>query len=352
MKKLKLIFLINSFSEYNNDFFLELSLKFILKVILIKKNDQFTEYKKINNKIYISLIHNDSNKLRMLLNQFKPNIIIIGGYKIQYTNILIEYSRINNIKYLFWLEKINLNFILKKYLFYFFYSKKIKNADGILAVGKKAYNFYKIFNKNTLYAPYSISLKKFKHVKLLPNNKKIKILYVGQLIKRKGINLILESLKHLDKRIIKHIELTFVGKGPLEELIRKFSIIFKFIYLKKFKNRKDLNETYSKNNIFLYPSIYDGWGVAPMEAMASGMAIIISKNAGLVENLKHNKNGLIISANAVEISKAIKFYYNQKKKITEHGKNNINLISSSALNSELNVINVTKFLINIVNDSN
>jgi glycosyltransferase involved in cell wall biosynthesis len=215
-----------------------------------------------------------------------------------------------------------------------------------------SYTDYKIFNKNTLYSPYSISLKKFKHVKLLPNNKKIKILYVGQLIKRKGINLILESLKHLDKRIIKHIELTFVGKGPLEELIRKFSIIFKFIYLKKFKNRKNLNETYSKNNIFLYPSIYDGWGVAPMEAMASGMAIIISKNVGLAENLKHNKNGLIISANAVEISKAIKFYYNQKKKITEHGKNNINLISSSALNSELNVTNVTKFLINIVNDSN
>jgi glycosyltransferase involved in cell wall biosynthesis len=352
MKKLKLIFLINSFSEYNNDFFLELSLKFILKVILIKKNDQFTEYKKINNKIYIPLIYKDSNKLRMLLNQFKPNIIIIGGYKMQYTNFLIEYSRVNNIKYLFWLEKINFTFILKKYLFYFFYSKKIKNSDGILAVGKKAYNFYKIFNKNILYAPYSISLKKIKHVKLLPKNKKIKILYVGQLIKRKGINLILESLKHLDKRIIKNIELTFVGKGPLEELIRKFSLTFKFIYLKKFKNRKDLNETYSKNNIFLYPSIYDGWGVAPMEAMASGMAIIISRNAGLVENLKHNKNGLIISANAVEISKAIKFYYNQKNKIKEHGKNNINLISTSALNSELNVINVTKFLINIANDSN
>lgn len=343
MIKLKLIFFINSFSEYNNDFFLELSSKFILKVILIKKNEEFTDYKKIDNKIYIQLVDNNSQKLLLLLKKFAPNIIVIGGYKIQHVNFLIKHSKLHNIKYYFWLEKINFNFFLKKFLFYFFYLKKLKNCDGILTVGTEAFNFYKIFNKNTLSVPYCINPKIFKYTKLLKKNKIIKILYVGQLIERKGINLILDSLKYLDKKIFKYTELTFVGNGPLDERIRKFSKIFPFIILKKFQNRANLSKIYSKNNIFLFPSIYDGWGVAPMEAMASGMAIIMSKNAGIVENLKHKKNGLIIHPSAIEISKAIKFYFNKKNKIEEHGKNNINLINASALNSQVNALKLTKF---------
>ena len=81
-----------------------------------------------------------------------------------------------------------------------------------------------------------------------------------------------------------------------------------------------------------------------MEAMASGMAIIISKNVGCAEYLTHKKNGLIINSNSFEISEAIKFYFKNKNKILEYGKNNIDLINRSNLNSNVNVLNLVKFL--------
>lgn len=81
------------------------------------------------------------------------------------------------------------------------------------------------------------------------------------------------------------------------------------------------------------------------------MATIISKNVGCVEILKHKINGLIINPNANEISRAIKFYFTKKNKILEYGKNNINLINKSNLNSELNALKIDKFLNKTINCS-
>ena len=75
-----------------------------------------------------------------------------------------------------------------------------------------------------------------------------------------------------------------------------------YIVLRKLAN------IYSRNNIFLFPSSYDGWGVAASEAAASGMALIISKNCGISE-LIINKNGIMIDSNSQDISRAIKYYF-------------------------------------------
>jgi glycosyltransferase involved in cell wall biosynthesis len=343
-KKLKLVFLIRSYTEYNNDLFISLKKKYNVKVLLIFSNEKLTKFKYFDKSIYLKL--KKKIQLIKLLTKLKPDIIIIGGYKISYADLAIKYSKSQNIKYFFWLEKINFNFIFKEFFFNIIHRNKLKKAAGILAVGMQAQNYYKNINNNTINFPYSINPKNFIFKQKINKkiNKKIKILYVGQLVKRKGIQLILDSLKFLEKKIINNIVLTFVGNGPMKKHINTFSKIFPFVNLIKFQNKKNLSHIYSKNNIFLFPSIYDGWGVAPMEAMASGMAMIISKKVGCVENLRHKKNGLIINPNAYEISKAIKFYFKNKNKILEYGKNNINLISKSNLNSKLNALNIVKFL--------
>jgi len=340
-KKIKIVFLISSYTEYNNDLFLSLKKYFNVKVLLINLNEQLTNYKYFDKRTYLIL---KKKNIKNILTKLSPNIIIIGGYKIPYSDLVIKYSRAQNIKYFFWLEKINFNFLLKKFYFIMMNKYKLERANGILAVGTHAYNFYKNINSNTINFNYCINPKRFTRKKLSKNNNRINILFVGQLLKRKGIKLILDSLKLLDNKILNSIFLTFVGNGPMAKNIDKINKIFSFISLKKFQSRKELSNTYSKNNIFLFPSIYDGWGVAPMEAMASGMAIIISKNVGCAEYLTHKENGLIINSNSFEISEAIKFYFKNKNKILEYGKNNIDLLNRSNLNSNVNVLNLVKFL--------
>lgn len=342
-KKIRLIFFINTYSDYLNDFISTIVSFFEIKVILTNLNSRNTSYNKIiDKKIYQIRKNYDVNKE---LTNYKPDFIFIGGYKHKLSNQLIKICHKKNIKYLFWLERVNFNFYLKFFLFKIFFKKRLKKSDGILAIGNQAFKFYKKFQVNTFLLPYNINIKKFKERK---PNKKIKLLYVGQFIYRKGIDLILESFNFLDRKILENIECTFVGNGPLRKKIIDKTKKYNFIKLVNFKSRKDLIEIYSHNDILLFPSKYDGWGVVPMEAMSSKMSLIISKKCGISEYLYNKKNGLIIEPNSKDISKAITYYFNNQSKINNHGSNNLNLMKKSLLNSE----NSGKFFLSIINKFN
>ena len=56
---------------------------------------------------------------------------------------------------------------------------------------------------------------------------------------------------------------------------------------------QQLAEAYASAWLFCYPSIYEGFGMAYMEAMASGTAILSSSNTGADDVLDHGKYGLI-----------------------------------------------------------
>jgi glycosyltransferase involved in cell wall biosynthesis len=56
---------------------------------------------------------------------------------------------------------------------------------------------------------------------------------------------------------------------------------------------QELAQSYASAWLFCYPSIYEGFGMAYMEAMASGTAILSSPNTGADDVLDHGKYGLI-----------------------------------------------------------
>ncbi len=332
IRKRKLLFFINSYSDYLGDFVEALEKSFRVQVFLTQKNTIFTNYK-IKNKITYNFINRKNFNKK--LENFSPEIIIVGGFKHFLIKKIIEYKIKNNTKLFLWLERIKKNFLFKKKIYSFSYNYIFKSCDGILAIGKEAYNYYRSLNKNTFLIPYNVNCKIFKRQKCKKNE--INILFVGQLIERKGINIILKALKSIDHNITKKIKITFVGNGLLNKKISNFKSNNNFpkINLYNFLSRKKLLNIYSKNNIFLFPSLYDGWGVAAAEAMASGMALIISKNCGISEFVKNNKNGIVIESNSSEISRAIKYYSHKPKNIISHGKRNFQFIKKSLLNSRM-----------------
>jgi glycosyltransferase involved in cell wall biosynthesis len=328
VNKIRVIFFINTYSDYLNDFIKSISLIFEVRVILTSLNNKNTSYTKfIDKKIYYSLC---DHNLKSELKKYNPNFVIIGGYKHKKIKLLIDFCKKNKTKYLFWLERINKNFYLKLFLFKILYGNRIRNSNGVLAIGNEAYKFYKQFQKNTFKLPYSIDVKKFKKPKL---QKKTNFIFVGQFIERKGIQSILDSFDHLNKNIKDNIKFTFIGRGPLKKKILNKSKEYNFIRLRKFMNVKNLINILSNNKILLFPSNYDGWGVAPMEAMSAKMALIISKNCGINEYLSKSDNAIFTDVEPKNIAKAMSYYFFNKNKIYLHGKNNLKLIKKSLLNS-------------------
>lgn len=58
---------------------------------------------------------------------------------------------------------------------------------------------------------------------------------------------------------------------------------------------KHIQEIYAAGDIFVFPSEYDAFGTACLEAMASGLPVIASKTSGVSEIITHDKDGFVIN---------------------------------------------------------
>jgi hypothetical protein len=87
-------------------------------------------------------------------------------------------------------------------------------------------------------------------------------------------------------------------------------------------NPEELCRLYNSSKVYFHPSIWEGWGLPPMEAMACGCSVVAVKNKGISEYLIHEQNSLLISLNTQEaVEKISKLLTNieYRKKIIKSG---------------------------------
>ena len=320
---MKILFFIDTPYDYQFNFFNDLKKKNDICVIYQNKysNNHKIKIKK-RNWVYF-LKGNKKLFINNILKKFNPKLIIIGGYKLNIKNIYINK---NKIKKFYWLEKVNEKNIVKNILRYLYLKIKLRSADGVFAIGKYATKFYKKFNENVYNIPYSISL-----TKKIKKYKTANFLFVGQIIKRKGIQNLLNCIKNINT---KYCKFTFVGSGPLVKNIKKIIKLKKNVFYYNFKNKDELEKIYKRSNILILPSLYDGWGVVIIEAMSRAMAIISNNNVGASnEYIKHNLNGRLFDKN-ISLETQINFYINNTHKIKKHGEKNRIIFEKELCNSK------------------
>ena len=136
-------------------------------------------------------------------------------------------------------------------------------------------------------------LKKFN----IPETTKV-ILYVGSEMPRQNVPFLLRGFSEL-KKILPDIKLLKIGNpqwnGAREELLnlaKELNIQNDVIFV-GYVEEKELSEWYNAADLFVYPSLYSGWSLPCLEAMACGVPVITSivsvfpevvGNAGLTIN--------------------------------------------------------------------
>lgn len=113
------------------------------------------------------------------------------------------------------------------------------------------------------------------------------ILYVGTMEPRKNISTLLKAYAFLPKRTRVGFPLVLAGgKGwlmdKLEEEIKSLDIASTTIKT-GYVPREHLPALYSGAAVFVYPSLYEGFGLPPLEAMACGTPVITSDISALQE---------------------------------------------------------------------
>jgi glycosyltransferase involved in cell wall biosynthesis len=112
------------------------------------------------------------------------------------------------------------------------------------------------------------------------------ILYVGTLEPRKNIPTLLKALYKLKKQGIKH-KLVITGKKgwkykSIFETIDKLNLQ-KDVIFTGYVPDEDLPALYNAADLFVYPSLYEGFGLPPLEAMQCGTPVITSNTSSLPE---------------------------------------------------------------------
>lgn len=121
-----------------------------------------------------------------------------------------------------------------------------------------------------------------------------KLIYVGRLIKEKGVQLTLEALSNLPKEL----KWTFdvIGDGSyrkeLEQQVNALELTDQVHFM---GNCGNVPELLKEHDVFIHmPEWDEGFGITIIEAMAAGLLCICRAKGGIPEIMTNGKNGILV----------------------------------------------------------
>jgi len=125
----------------------------------------------------------------------------------------------------------------------------------------------------------------FKPVKKVNNRKRIRVLFSGNLTKRKGMQWIVPILNKLNSNIEIVYTAGLRGKGDLGYHSRLVNV-GRVEY-------GDMPQLYQSADILLFPTVREGFGLAAAEAMACGLPVVATNCSSLPELIDEGKGGFL-----------------------------------------------------------
>ena len=126
-------------------------------------------------------------------------------------------------------------------------------------------------------------------------------LFVGRLMKYKGLPIIIDAMKILSQKGI-DFRMVFVGGGAdaqeMQDLVNSYNLSGKVIFTGPIHDREKLRAWNTRADLFLFPSTYDTNGIVVREAAACGLASVLIKGSCAAEGITHDRNGYMIEENA------------------------------------------------------
>jgi glycosyltransferase involved in cell wall biosynthesis len=130
---------------------------------------------------------------------------------------------------------------------------------------------------------------------------KIEVVFVGQLVNRKGVDLLIEAISPLFNQHPDLI-LTIIGDGErkpsLENLVKSLSpggrVVFEGVI-----SSAETPARIAAADLLVLPSRWDGWGLVVNEAFSVGVPVIVSDRCGTVDLVRDGANGYIFRSEDV-----------------------------------------------------
>ena len=147
--------------------------------------------------------------------------------------------------------------------------------------------------------PYGVDLERFRPVprdlRALDGNT-LELLFVGRINQRKGISYLLEALRllHTDR-----VRLTVCGR--VVDDLSLFKSFGSQILIRPSVSAPDLVRAYQSADLFVFPSVAEGFGQVLLEALASGLPIVSTTHTAAPDLIDEGVEGFILEPRRADL---------------------------------------------------
>lgn len=328
MKKPKILFIHNTAMWYRIPFFKQLAQKYDIHLVFthfdvissIYNSSNSHNIKGLEDVKYTILENDKKGNAKNLKNILKEDYdIIVGGSwdsipELKETLKISRYAKKHNIPFIIWredwdwrrpnsLKQKTLNQIIKHLT---------HKADMILVPGsihEKYFQKLGVKPENITIMPNVSNIEGYND-KIQKTNTTKTILYVGRLIKRKGVVYLLKAYNKLRKKH-ENTKLIIIGEGEEEKYLKNYTSIHKIpdvTFTGKIPNN-ELKNYYQKANITVVPSIdeqmADPWVFILNEAMYYSTPIIATDAVGAAYDMIDGNGYMVKQRNSEKLYEAM-----------------------------------------------
>jgi glycosyltransferase involved in cell wall biosynthesis len=198
------------------------------------------------------------------------------------------------------------------------YSRVLKKADAVICCScfvRQELLSFTDYPEDRIFVVYNgVAMEEFDGVddgeirdKLGIQEDEIVLLYAGQIEKRKGLNFLVEAFRRVSDKY-PHTHLVIAGSSDIwqptpetqlyEEEIRKKCRRLNVHFLGKLSQR-EIPKVYKSADIFVLPSLSEGFPLSVLEVMASGKPVVATEVGGVPEVVKDGMNGYLVQPGSV-----------------------------------------------------
>ena len=142
-----------------------------------------------------------------------------------------------------------------------------------------------------------------------------KIGYIGRFAREKNLTALIEAVQDLE------IPLDIVGKGNLENSLKKQAAMQPNVRFLGTIPNTDLPSFLQHCSLFAFPSLYEGHPKALIEAMACGLPVVTTNVPGISELIQHGRTGWLCEPDAVSLRRGVQHVLSHPDLAAEMGRN-------------------------------
>ena len=118
---------------------------------------------------------------------------------------------------------------------------------------------------------------------------KLRVLFVGSLGQRKGLSYLLEAVKSVGREV----DLTLLGRKAAENCAPLNAALRRHHWIPSLPHQAVLREM-QRNDVLVLPSLFEGFGLVILEAMAQGLVVIATPHTAAPDLIEDGVDGFIV----------------------------------------------------------